>query len=130
MMRITIDVPVSDVVEEVRFCCKVFDALPLSPEGSSVIELAVGPSVVLRVCDEKAHVPTAFDQKHYKKGHNTRMDLRVANVPDQVAIAIAAGARLLGQTSMMSDTGPIMYAEVLDPFGHLWTFSQDKTKPA
>jgi uncharacterized glyoxalase superfamily protein PhnB len=118
-----VNVPVSDVAAAVRFYCEAFSATVSSTEVSGAVHVELG-SAVLRVCDEASHVADRADARHYNKGSTPRLELRVDAVQAWIDRATSAGARLCARLPV-EPAAAIRYAQILDPFGHLWSFAFD-----
>ena len=50
--RLVIEVPVPDVAAEARFCRDAFGGILTTPDTDDVIELSIGSSITLRICDQ------------------------------------------------------------------------------
>jgi PhnB protein len=125
---IRLDVPVPNVAAAIAFYARAFDVVPSSPDTSGARELGVG-GVVLRVCDETTHVPGGSDPRFYQKGSTPRLEVRVEDVDAAVACAVNAGAKeVVRLPSADGSPGP-GYAQVLDPFGHLWSLTSQNLEP-
>lgn len=122
---ITLDVPVPDVAAAVAFYARAFDLLPSHPDATGACEIGIEDDLVLRVCDEATHVPRGSDPISYKKGRTPRLELRVDDVDAAVECATAAGARELVRLSPSDGSAGHWYAQILDPFGHLWSFKRE-----
>jgi uncharacterized glyoxalase superfamily protein PhnB len=126
---ISIDVAVSDIEAAARFYIDVLEAteVPSTAPGGGRL-LAIGKHVLLRLCDEATHQPSKADQIYYERGKGPRMELRVDELSPWIARAVAAGAEL---RTILTDEegGPPIYAQFLDPFGHVWSFALDRPPP-
>jgi uncharacterized glyoxalase superfamily protein PhnB len=121
---ITLDVPVPNVAVAVAFYARAFDVEPSPPDVTGACEFGF-EDVVLRVCDEATHIPRGSDPMFYKKGRTPRLELRVEDVDAAVATATAAGARELFRLPPSDGSPGHVYAHILDPFGHLWSFARE-----
>src|SRR5262245_46386279 len=121
---ITLDVPVPNVAAAVAFYVRAFGVEPAPPDATGACALVWG-SVVLRVCDEATHVPDDSDRIYYDKGRTPRLEMRVDDVDAAVECAAAAGARSFPRSPSSDGSPGHIYAQVLDPFGHLWSFKRE-----
>ncbi len=124
MKELLLDVAVNDVPAAVAFYCDLFGGISQGEDPSGGHRVKLSGGVVLRVKDERTHVPAGSDPRFYKKGRTPRLETRVDDVPAAVEHALAAGAILCGRVPISDSEGPIDYAQIIDPFGHLWSFAR------
>jgi len=121
---ITLDVPVPDVAAAAAFYVHAFGVEPVPLDATGACPL-VYDEFVLRVCDETTHVPNDSDQVFYQKGRTPRLEMRVDDVDGAVDYATEAGAKELFRLPATDGSPGHVYAHILDPFGHLWSFTRE-----
>ena len=127
--RLTLDLSVDDVPRAQTFYRRLFDAKGKGPR------MAVGRGVTLVVVDETRWTPRPADVD-YARGRTPRLELRVDDVSEWIARAVAAGATVRcklapgadGVLRDATDGATIEYAHVIDPFGHLWAFARERPR--
>ncbi|MFT3775754.1 MAG: VOC family protein [Minicystis sp.] len=129
-----LDVAVSDVSAAVRFYEEALapESTLETPSGAVELWLVAGGGLALRVIAEAAHVPSRADRDMYVKGKTPRLELVVDDVDARVDRLAVAGAIVKARLVAGEDgalrarregEGPTRYAQVLDPFGHLWAIA-------
>jgi uncharacterized glyoxalase superfamily protein PhnB len=124
MKELLLDVAVDDVPAAVAFYCALFHGISQGEDPSGGHRVRLGGAVVLRVKDDRTHVPARSDPCFYEKGRTPRLETRVDDVPAAVEHALAAGAILCGRVPIGDSEGPVRYAQIIDPFGHLWSLAR------
>ena len=121
-LLITLDLPVDDVRRARVFYRRLFRA-KLTRD-----RFVVGcDDLSLQIVDERRWTPGRAD-RDYRRGVTPRLELRVDDVADWIARAVATGARLRCRLTpgaggvlreAVTDAEPVLYAHIIDPFGHL-----------
>ena len=122
--RIALDVPVEpeDLDAAADFYKKAFDLEAAPERASGVWNLRLGPAA-LRVCS-----PSSCRDSRYRMGEVPRLELRVQDVDVYVGRFVDLGASLrcrLFEDRSAAEDEPSDYAQLLDPFGHLWSFAKE-----
>lgn len=128
MMR-TLDLPVHDVPSAVHFYRTVFDVSAEDAESATgAVFLRISDGVRVRVIAQDTHAASPTDREFYTRGRTPRLELRVADVEARLTSWVRAGATV--RCRLADHDGGCAYAQVLDPFGHLWSFSREDEPPA
>jgi uncharacterized glyoxalase superfamily protein PhnB len=133
--RIVLDVgvPAGELARAAEFYGRMLGA-PAAALGGTELEIQVGATegseLLVRVFEEVPGVREQPDRAHYNKGRTPRLELTVDDVAASVDEAVAGGAticcRLANGPEVMHTAEPgeqVVYAQLLDPFGHLWAFT-------
>lgn len=129
-----IDLHVPDVAAAARFYEQALEPEVVRADASGAVEmkLLAESHVVLRVIDEAQHPPSSADRRFYTKGKTPRLEIVTNDVDARVARLLSAGAtaRTLlvpGEDGVLRSRregdGPTRYAQIKDPFGHLWAIA-------
>jgi predicted enzyme related to lactoylglutathione lyase len=121
-MMITVDVPVADVAAAERFYREAFDLTAPGSDAAGGGRWLALTGVTLRICDRSTHVPNAADARYYQMGRVPRLELRVDDLEESLARAVRAGAVACAR---VPSEGALRYAQIIDPFGHKWSFALD-----
>lgn len=112
-----VDIPITaaELERAVAFYEQAFACPALRRANGAEIRLG---HVTLHVCES-----TAPDLEQ-ESGQTPLLEFRVDSVASRVERWVAAGARLVGPLSDPSGASeqPARYAQVADPFGHIWAF--------
>jgi uncharacterized glyoxalase superfamily protein PhnB len=116
-----VDVAVRDVGAAISFYRAALGGVPLGADVSGAERVDLG-GALLRVLDEATQAPNASDLRYYVKGRVPRLELRVDDVAARVEQALLAGAVLRASIPGRDEEGDMSYAQIIDPFGHMWSF--------
>ena len=109
-----------DLDKAVVFYRKALDLNEASKVEDSSWKLSLG-QLVLHICSR----PWCEDSK-YRKGETPRLELRVHDVDASIRRAVEAGGSVrcrIAKDHIAAEDEPASYAQVLDPYGHLWSFA-------
>jgi uncharacterized glyoxalase superfamily protein PhnB len=108
---------------------------PLAAADGGALEIQLGDGeawvLVLRVFERAPGAPDQPDTRFYRKGRTPRLELTVDDVGASVDEVVSAGATVAcrlapGADGVLRRAQPgqqVVYAQVVDPFGHLWAFT-------
>lgn len=112
----------TDLDAALDFYRKAFDRHDASQLADGSWKLRLG-RVSIRVCS----VPSRTDDR-YRKGEVPRLELRVHDVDTYVDRCVKLGASVrcrLAKDRAAAENQAADYAQVLDPYGHLWSFANE-----